>query len=83
MAESEKGISQRVDEGMRQHLVRYHGTKSVKPYMLSSVVVPVYDDDTRPAPGSVDAGAIIFNVSDNSLNVSDGTSWRDMAGGVT
>ena len=81
--ESEKGITQRDDEAMRQHLRRYHGTNAVKPWMLSAVVVPVYDDDTRPAPGSVEAGTVIFNVSNNSLNVSDGTSWRDMAGDVT
>jgi len=83
MAEAEKGVSQRDDEMMRRHLRQYHGAKSVKPWMVSSTVVSVYDDDSRPDPSSVDAGTAIFNVSDNALNVSDGTNWRDGAGDVT
>lgn len=83
MSEQEKGIGQRFGEGMQAHLRQCHGSKSVKPWMISSIQPDVYDDDTRPTPGSVDAGTVIFNVSDNTLNVSDGTNWRDMAGNVT
>lgn len=83
--EREKGITQRVLEAIREHERKHHGAQAVRPWMLSTVEVSIYDDDTRPTPGSKKgkAGTVIFNLSDNSLNVSDGTSWRDMAGNVT
>lgn len=79
--ESEKGISQRDNEGILAHLRKYHGAKSVKPWMLSAVVPPSYTDATRPGASSVDAGTVIYNSDDNGLNVSDGTNWRMPNGG--
>ena len=43
----------------------------------------VYTDATRPAPGSVSPGYTFFNSSDNFLNTSDGTNWRNQAGAIT
>ena len=83
MAEEDKYFSERLRAMMEQHLRQYHGAKAVKPWMISAIVVPVYDDDSRPDPTSVDAGTVILNISDNALNVSDGTNWRDGDGGVT
>ena len=35
-----------------------------------------YTDANRPTPAAVPAGTVIFNTSDNALNVSDGTNWK-------
>lgn len=43
----------------------------------------VYTDATRPGAGTVSAGYVFFNSSDNFLNVSDGANWRDPTGAVT
>jgi hypothetical protein len=46
--------------------------------------IPVFSNATRPSGGSQPpAGRIIFNTDDLTLNVSDGTDWRDMDGTVT
>jgi len=81
MAEQEKGIGQRISEAIRQHRAGHHGAKSVKPWMLSAVVLPSYTDATRPSASSVDPGTVIYNSDDHGLNVSDGTSWRAPSGG--
>jgi hypothetical protein len=45
------------------------------------VVVESFNDAGRPAAGT--AGRVIFNTDDATLNVDDGTNWRDMAGVIT
>jgi hypothetical protein len=42
-----------------------------------------FGNTERPDPTTVPAGSIIFNTDDSTLNVSDGTNWRDMAGTIT
>ena len=46
-------------------------------------VLEVFTNGTRPDAGTVAAGTMIFNSDDNAPNVSDGASWRDMAGVLT
>jgi hypothetical protein len=41
---------------------------------------PQFASDKRPAPASVGAGYAIYNTTTTSLNISDGTAWRDAAG---
>lgn len=43
----------------------------------------VYTDTTRPGAGTVVAGYTFFNSSDNFLNTSDGTNWRNQSGAIT
>ena len=43
----------------------------------------VYTDSTRPSASSVSPGYTFFNSSDNFLNTSDGTNWRDPTGAIT
>lgn len=38
-----------------------------------------FSDATRPTPGK--AGRMIFNSTDNGLNVDDGVAWRMPSGG--
>ena len=59
MAEFDKRIAQRLQEALLAHLARYHGTKAIKPWMLSAVQPPSYTDATRPAATSVPAGTVI------------------------
>jgi hypothetical protein len=51
--------------------------------IVSSFGIPVYSDGSRPSASSVPQGAVIFNTTDSSLNVSDGSNWRDMTGAIT
>lgn len=44
---------------------------------------PSYTDGNRPSAGSVPAGFMIWNTTDNALNVSDGTNWRTATGTIT
>lgn len=41
--------------------------------------VPIVDDASRPAVADVPVGYTVFNTTDNTLNVSDGTNWIDIA----
>lgn len=80
--ESDKGITQRDNEAMRQHLRQYHGAASIKSWHFGQAVFPpTYTDATRPSASSVSAGAVIYNSTDNGLNVSDGSDWRAPNGG--
>ena len=45
------------------------------------LTAPSFADGTRPAATTV--GQVIFNTDDNTLNVADGTNWRDMSGAIT
>lgn len=42
--------------------------------------VPAYANADRPDP---EVGRVIFNTTDHTLNVGDGTHWRNMAGTIT
>ena len=44
---------------------------------------PSYDNTTRPDAAVAGAGAVIYNSDDLTLNVSDGSDWRDMSGNLT
>lgn len=78
MGEEQKGITERIQAAIRDHLSRHHGPRSVTSAMLS---ITVYTDTTRPAATSVPVGTVIYNSTDGGLNVSDGTSWRGPNGG--
>ncbi len=43
----------------------------------------VFSDTSRPAANTVPAGYTFFNSSDNFINTSDGTNWRDPTGAIT
>lgn len=44
---------------------------------------PSYSDITRPLPPDWPIFGAIWNTSDNALNWSDGTNWRDATGAIT
>lgn len=51
--------------------------------IFPTLSAPVFNDTTRPTAASSGQGAVIFNTDDNTLNVSDGSGWRDMSGNPT
>jgi hypothetical protein len=42
-----------------------------------------YDNTSRPNANTVAVFTFIWNTSDNALNWSDGTAWRDATGNIT
>jgi len=70
-------IDGRIDDKLNAHRSR-----SPIDHTPRGVMPPVYSDATRPSAASVGAGYVIYNSSDNGLNVSDGTNWR-MPGSAT
>ncbi len=46
-------------------------------------VIRVYSDSTRPAASTYPVGRGFWNTSDNAMNWSDGTNWRNNAGSTT
>jgi hypothetical protein len=42
-----------------------------------------YTNTSRPDATTVSAYTVIYNTSDQAINVSDGTNWRDADGNVT
>lgn len=85
MTEAEKGIGQRVSDALEKHRRRGpmdHPAGSVKAtHFGRALELPVYTDATRPDASKVGAGAVIYNSTDNGLNVSDGSAWRTPSGG--
>ena len=85
MGEEDKFIQERLEEMLRRHCQRDHGPRSVGASELKkgleSITLQVYTDATRPAAATAGAGAVIYNSTDNGLNVSDGTNWRAPNGG--
>ncbi len=51
--------------------------------IFSELTVSSFTDASRPDPTTISKGVIIFNDDDLTLNVSDGTNWRDMTGSIT
>ncbi|MBU4223678.1 hypothetical protein KJ934_00350 [Patescibacteria group bacterium] len=51
--------------------------------LIATVGFEVYTDATRPAANTKPAGYTFFNSSDNFLNTSDGTDWRNQSGVIT
>lgn len=45
--------------------------------------VAYYTNTNRPTASQVPIGTVIFNTSDNFINVSDGTNWKDPTGATT
>jgi hypothetical protein len=60
-----------------------HGDAAVQARLVRMKYLPLrsYTDTTRPDPGDVPAGAVIYNADDGGINVSDGTNWRGPASG--
>ena len=42
-----------------------------------------YSNATRPSASDIPTYSMIFNTSDNQINISDGTNWRDPSGAIT
>jgi hypothetical protein len=71
------------EKGIRRYLneleARVNGGFSAADLPLA----PPRDNTSRGSAAVAGQGAIIFNTQDNTLNVSDGTNWRDMSGSIT
>lgn len=82
-------IRRLIDAALRRHASQNpidHAAGSVHAShlaLLDSIKLRIYTDATRPSASTLGAGAVIYNSTDNGLNVSDGTNWRSPTWSVT
>lgn len=79
-------FSTRANNGQDERQVRFYqsdGTLRAGVHQSGNLVLGSYNNTTRPAANTLEAGTVIWNTDDNAINLSDGSAWRDAMGTTT